>query len=126
MTIVHYHQYQKALQAELIYPISRLLSNTKSSLESVISVRKSALALIVREKSFQDFTSEDDLKTTFGNLKDSFGGFVDLGLIDSQGNQFLYVGPYDLKGKNYQEQSWFHEVSLRDLYVWAIVISPIL
>lgn len=123
MTIVHYHQYQKALQAELIYPISRLLSNTKSSLESVISVRKSALALIVREKSFQDFTSEDDLKTTFGNLKDSFGGFVDLGLIDSQGNQFLYVGPYDLKGKNYQEQSWFHEVSLRDLYVSEVFMG---
>lgn len=117
MTMVHSHQYQKAVQAELIYPISRLLSNTKSSLESLISVRKSALSLIVREKSFQDLADEERLKATFANLKESFGGFVDLGLVDSGGNQYFYVGPYDLKGKNYIDQEWFHEVCLRGTYV---------
>lgn len=123
MTIVHSHQYQKAVQTELVYPVSRLLSNTKCSLESVIAEREAALTLITYEKSFQDLGSEVSLNATFASLKNSFGGFVDLGLIDSEGNQFFYTGPYDLQGKNYQDQSWFHEVSLRNVYVSEVFMG---
>ncbi len=117
LTIVHYHQYQKAARTELIYPISRLLSNTKRSLETVIDERKSALSLIVNEKLIDDLKTEAKLNRTFSNLKEAFGGFIDLGLIDIQGNQLAYVGPYDLQGKNYKDQPWFHEVSIRSVYV---------
>lgn len=117
MTIVHSHQYQKAVQTELIFPFSRLLSNTQRALQSVIDQRKSALKLLINQKTFQSITENDELKATFMNMKESFGGFVDLGMIDSEGNQFLYIGPYDLEGKNYKDQQWFHEVNLRDVYV---------
>lgn len=117
MTLVNYHQYQKALKTEMLYPISRLLSNTKRTLEFVIAERKSALKLIVSEKEFSAFKREERLAVTFKNLKESFGGFVDLGVIDSKGNQIYYEGPYDLQGKNYMDQSWFHEVTVRDVYV---------
>ncbi|MFH1862567.1 MAG: ATP-binding protein [bacterium] len=117
MTFVHTFQYKKAVQTELILPITRLLSNTKYALESVISERVSALRLLFSEKSFDDLKNDVSLNNAFIHLKESFGGFIDLGLIDSKGNQVSYIGPYDLKGKNYADQEWFHEVSLRDLYL---------
>jgi two-component system NtrC family sensor kinase len=40
-----------------------------------------------------------------------------LGLIDANGAQVSYVGPYELKGKNYAEQSWFHQVKVNGVYV---------
>ncbi len=117
MTVVNYYQYQKVLSAEMIHPISQLASNTKRSLESFIEERLSALNLIIHDKSFEDLADQEKLIAVFGNMKNSFGGFVDLGLIDGQGYQRTYVGPYELKGKNYRDQDWFHEVSLRGVYV---------
>ncbi|MDI6775785.1 MAG: sensor histidine kinase [Syntrophales bacterium] len=117
MTAVNYYQYQKVLRVEMIHPISQLASNTKRSLESFIEERISALNLIIHDKSFEDIADQKRFIAVFRNMKNSFGGFVDLGLIDAEGYQRSYVGPYELKGKNYKDQDWFHEVSLRGVYV---------
>ncbi len=123
MTLVHYHQYRKAVQTELIYPLSRLVSNTRLGIESVIKERRAALKLVVNEKSLEELMDPDGLKKTFNNLRETFGGFVDLGLIDAEGNQFFYVGPYHLEGVNYQDQQWFHEVQLRSVYVSEVFMG---
>jgi len=117
MTVVNYYLDQKVLRVEMIHPISQHTSNTKRSLEFFIEERLSALNLIIHEKTFEDLVNQKRLISIFGNMKNSFGGFVDLGLIDEEGYQRSYVGPYDLKGKDYKDQSWFHEVSLRGLHV---------
>ena len=117
MTVVNYYLDQKALRVEMINPISEHTSNTKRSLEFFIEERLSALNFIIHDKTFEDLVDQKRLNTLFGNMKNSFGGFVDLGIIDAGGYQRSYVGPYELKGKDYKDQGWFHEVSLRGLYV---------
>jgi signal transduction histidine kinase len=116
-TFVNIHQAQKAIREEMRFPITRLLSNTKKALEFVIAERKSALRLVISEKTYEELANDEGLAQAFNNLKESFGGFVDLGLVDAEGNQNFYIGPYDLKGKNYRDQAWLHEVRLRDVYV---------
>jgi signal transduction histidine kinase len=117
MTVINYYQSQNVLKAEAAHPIMQGVSNTKRALEDFISERKSALTLIILDKSYAELNNPDELNAIFLNLKKSFGGFVDLGLIDSKGNQRAYVGPFPLRGKNYQDQDWFHEVGIRDIYV---------
>jgi len=117
MTFINYHQYQKAFRSEMIYPISRYTSNTKKSLEFFLSERKSALTMIINDKSFDELCNHENLSQVLTNMKNSFGGFVDLGVIDSTGSQRSYVGPYKVEGKNYKDQAWFHEVSLREFFI---------
>jgi len=50
-------------------------------------------------------------------MKEEFGGFVDLGLIESSGVQVSYVGPYKLKGKLYKDHDWFQEVAVRGEHI---------
>ncbi|MDD2465341.1 MAG: ATP-binding protein [Desulfobulbus sp.] len=47
------------------------------------------------------------------------GGMVDLQLIDTNGQQLAYVGPYrdQVTGKNYKDQPWFSEVLVRGAHV---------
>jgi len=47
------------------------------------------------------------------------GGMVDLQIIDTNGEQLAYVGPYrdQVTGKNYKEQAWFSEVLVRGTHV---------
>jgi two-component system NtrC family sensor kinase len=118
LAVLNYHQYKRAYRADLIHPISLLTSNTKRSLEFFLSQRRSALNMIINDKSFDELCDQQRLEEIFSNLKTSFGGgFVDLGLIDDSGNQCSYVGPFQLEGINYADQQWFREVSLRGVYV---------
>ncbi|WP_319587344.1 ATP-binding protein [uncultured Desulfobulbus sp.] len=53
------------------------------------------------------------------NREGSKGEIVDLQLIDTNGKQLAYVGPYQdkVEGKNYKESPWFSEVLVRGAYV---------
>lgn len=123
LTGVNYLQDAQAFRAETRYEVSRILSDTKRTLDFVIEERRSVLSLILSEHSFDGLASDAALKATLNNLKKSFGGFVDLGLILSDGNQIYYAGPYDLKNKNYRDQDWFHEVILREEYVSDVFLG---
>jgi len=117
MTVINYYQYQKALTAEMIHPTSLILSNSKRSLEFFLAERLSALRLVVHDRSLGSLCDRDRLEDSLRNVNTSFGGFVDLGLIQKDGRQCGYVGPYELAGKDYKGQDWFREVSLRGEYV---------
>ena len=117
MAVINYYQDQRAYKSDMSHQISLILSNTKRTLDLVIEERQSVLSLLVNQKKCEELTNDVYLSSTLLNLKKSFGGFVDLGIIDSDGIQRHYSGPYDLRGKNYQEQTWFHEVCLRGVYV---------
>ena len=66
---------------------------------------------------FEQLADDKVLNRIFSVMKQEFGGFVDLGMIDDTGLQVSYIGPYNLKGKNYADQPWFHEVQIRGSYI---------
>lgn len=123
MTMISYHQYQKAFRLESISPVQDLTLSTQHSIQSFLSERVSALKMVINDKSFEELSREETLAVVLDNLSLAFGGFVDLGVIDSEGKQLSYVGPYDLGGRDYSEQEWFHEVRMRDVHVSEVYLG---
>ena len=117
MTFVNYYQYKKTLRAEAIHPISLLTSNSRRFMNDFLEERRAALTYVVKRESYEDLCDPDKLSRIFLDMKESFGGLVDLGVIDSDGNQRSYVGRYEMEGKNYKEEDWFQEVSVRGVHV---------
>ncbi|MGQ9652789.1 MAG: cache domain-containing protein, partial [Thermodesulfobacteriota bacterium] len=117
MAIVNYHQYQRALRGEVVQPLRASVSRTKHSFDLFLTERRSAVSFIASAYSYKQLSDERELARVFQVLRREFGGFVDLGLIDSSGIQVSYVGPYELKGKNYSDQAWFQEVKIRGAYI---------
>ncbi|MEW5923811.1 MAG: ATP-binding protein [Candidatus Zixiibacteriota bacterium] len=123
MVIINFYQDKEAYIAESRYAVSRILSNTKRNLEFIIEERRSALSLILNEQPYQKLNSPGGLKSIQKNLNNSFGGFVDLGVINSEGIQTNYIGPYELIGRNYRDQAWFNEVLVRGVYVSEVFLG---
>jgi signal transduction histidine kinase len=117
MALFNLYQYQEAMTAESVFPVMRQVSDTQRTVESFLSERKAALDFIVRDNDFGALSDQGRLRVLFERLRDAFGGFVDLGVIDDRGLQMTYVGPYDLGGKDYSGQEWFRHVQDRGLYV---------
>jgi two-component system NtrC family sensor kinase len=117
MTVLSAVQFENVYRAEAFGPLGRLTANAQHTLEFFLDERKAALRFVISNSTLDQLSQEPYLQQVFHNLSQAFGGFVDLGLIDSDGRQRSYVGPYDLLGKVYLDQDWFHEVRLRGEHV---------
>lgn len=123
LTILNLNIYEKYIQAEVEYPLVRLISNTQNSISFFVEERKAALKFIIQNTPYQEIKKPEVLGKIYVNFKNSFGDIVDLGIIDSKGVQINYVGPYELKGKNYKNQEWYQEVLLKEEYVSDVFLG---
>jgi two-component system NtrC family sensor kinase len=49
--------------------------------------------------------------------------FVDLGVIDDNGRQISYAGPFDLDQANYSDAEWFQKARLRETYISDVFLG---
>jgi two-component system NtrC family sensor kinase len=78
--------------------------------------RHAVLAAMADTHRFPEMADEVHLAEVFSIMNATAGAFVDLGVIDSRGQHVAYVGPYDLKGRNYSGQTWFDEVMAKGVF----------
>ncbi|MBP1740015.1 MAG: two-component sensor histidine kinase [Deltaproteobacteria bacterium] len=117
MTAIDYQVTQKSIESEIALRISRLVSNTRRAVSFFLEERRLALDFIVRDNSFESLNDPERLQAILKNLQTSFGGFIDLGVIDTLGYQRNYAGPYRLEGVDYSEQAWYREVLERGVHI---------
>ncbi|MCF8145307.1 MAG: sensor histidine kinase [Deltaproteobacteria bacterium] len=113
----NYYVYQGALKNEIMTPLKAMVNKTKHSFELFLTERISAVSFIASAYTFEELADQNTLGRIFRVMKKEFGGFIDLGLINSAGKQVSYAGPYRLEGKEYAGQPWFQEVQLRGTHI---------
>lgn len=123
MTFINHYQYYSVMQNEMVRPVKSLLNKTKHTFELFLAERRSAVNFIASAYSYEELSDQKNLSRVFRVMREEFGGFVDLGVIDSNGVQVSYVGPYELTGKNYSSQSWFQEVKVRGEYTSDVFLG---
>ncbi len=123
MALINRYQYQKTMSLETIEPLRVRVNDTRRSFEMFLTQRQSALSLIASTHRLDELLQGKTLARNLSALKREIGGFVDLGVIDSQGMQVGYVGPYDLEGKSYADQHWFQEVAIRGTHVSDVFLG---
>ena len=110
ITLIDYGVTQHSVESEVLLRTSRLVSNTWRTVSFFLAQRRSALDFVVRDNSYISLRDPERLSGILEHLKHGFGGFVDLGVIDSTGLQKAYAGPYKLEGIDYSDQEWFKDV----------------
>ncbi len=110
LAVVDYRVTRAATESEILLRTARLVSNTRRSVDNFLVERKAALAFVNMNEQFDALTEPGHLEWVLKSLKKSFGGFVDLGVINHRGFQVSYAGPYDLHGMDYGNTRGFKEV----------------
>ena len=117
MIFADYKVTHDAIESEIVLRTSGLVSNIRKNIFFFLNKQKSALDFVGRDNSFEKLNDPSRLAVILENLKKGFGGFSDLGIIDSFGLQRTYVGPYKLERKNYGDQTWFKKIRDRGVYI---------
>ena len=93
------------------------IEDSQRSIESFLQEKLAGLRFLTNAYNLDELSDDTILHTIFAKFRKEFGEIVDLGLINSEGIQLSYAGPYNLKGRDYSNQDWFQEVSIRGVYI---------
>jgi two-component system NtrC family sensor kinase len=114
---ISYFWFQHILKEDFRNQVKWQIENTTQSIEFFIDEKVSALRFLASSYTFEQLSDQKMLTDIFSKFEKEFPGLVDLGVIDSNGIQQSYAGPYPLTGKDYSNQEWFNEVVVRNVYV---------
>lgn len=105
--LVDYNLTQKSMEQDSEARAARLASNTWRSVSFFLGEHQKALDFVARSNTRAQLSSSQRLEAILSELRLSFGGFTDIGIINASGRQEAYAGPYNLVGKDYKGQAWF-------------------
>ncbi|WP_300667531.1 PAS domain-containing sensor histidine kinase [Desulfoluna sp.] len=117
MGILNHFQYGRHLQNELITPLANTANKAKHSFELFFEERLSTVRFIANAYDYEELLDDKTLHRLLRILKTELGGFVDLAIINDDGDLVNYAGPYNLLGKNYASQRSFQEVLVKGSYI---------
>jgi signal transduction histidine kinase len=117
LAVTDYQLTRRALQVENSLRLVRIASNTRRTVTHFLKERISALLFVLEEEGYEQLQSPGRLEVVLKNLKAGFGGVVDLGLLNADGVQAAYAGPFALRGKSYAGQPWLQEIKANGVYV---------
>jgi two-component system, NtrC family, sensor kinase len=109
ITLTYYQLIDRSMDTESLLRTERVASNARRAVTFFLEERLAALTFAANEMSYAKLSDADALNDILSNLKLGFGGVIDLSVIDANGTQVAYAGPYQLEGKDYSTQPWFME-----------------
>ncbi|MGA9755680.1 MAG: ATP-binding protein [Desulfobaccales bacterium] len=122
---VIYHQFSVSYTAKIMDDMKTLAENRASSIDLFLEERISQLTGLAHTHSLDQLQNEDYLSKVFNIIQTRSKSFMDVGIIDEDGNHLAYVGPYYtlLKKVNYKDETWFHEVMATGVYVSDVFLG---
>jgi two-component system NtrC family sensor kinase len=122
---VIYHQFSVSYTAKIMDNMVSRAENRSSSIDLFLNERISQLTSLANTQTLEQLRNEEYLNRVFNIMQSRSKSFLDLGVIDEDGNHLAYVGPFYqvLKKVNYKDAEWFHEVMVTGVYVSDVFLG---
>ncbi len=112
------------LEQKSVELMRRSVEYHANSIDAYLANQRQLLQAVSENNGRARLADSVRLRAIFENLnRVSDRGFIDLGVIDHEGNHLAYVGPFDLMTRNYREADWFKEVLVRGQYVSDVFLG---
>jgi two-component system NtrC family sensor kinase len=103
--------------------LSFLAEGHRNLIEQFLRERSADLKYVAASSSLGELSANSNLARELERLQTVSLAFLDLGVFDAEGNHVAYVGPYDLKGKNYAHTEWFKRVQNESMYISDVFLG---
>jgi two-component system NtrC family sensor kinase len=115
---VNLHQFRKAYKTNVSNELSVMAERHSATVDSFINDRLSDVRVIAREHPIDRLRQPEFLRRVLNLMREEYhGAFVDLGLVDAEGTQVAYAGPFNLQMADYSAYQWFQEISVNESYI---------
>jgi len=118
-----YRHFSNSYTSRVLESLRASVEDRKRAIDLFFEERVSQLASIANTHTFSQITKPGYLDELFSLIQSRSRYYIDIGIIDMDGNHVAYVGPYNLKGFNYRETEWFQAVSMQGTYISDVFLG---
>jgi two-component system, NtrC family, sensor kinase len=125
LAIVLYSHFSDSYTSKVLEAIRTLAVNRQGALDLFLEERISQLVTLAQTNTLAQLSDEEYLNKVFNVVQSVSKSYIDLGIIDQNGNHLSYVGPYHtiLKEVNYRNEPWFDAVLNSGTYVSDVYLG---
>jgi two-component system NtrC family sensor kinase len=107
---VNLRQFRNAYHTKVTNELSVMIERHSLTVGSFINDRLSDVRVIAREHPIERLQQPDFLRRILSLMREEYhGAFVDIGVVDSEGVQTSYAGPFNLLMAEYSTAAWFQD-----------------
>ncbi|MGQ9656035.1 MAG: cache domain-containing protein [Thermodesulfobacteriota bacterium] len=118
------YQFHTSYHDKVIAHLKELVERHKQNIDSFLYERLANVQMLVSAYTCEELTDEALLQEKFSMLRAEYGGvFVDIGVVDEQGVQVAYVGPFSLRRALYSEAEWFKAAMRNPVYISDVFLG---
>ncbi len=118
-----YRYYQTYVRTTVEQNLKAVVEKRRTAIEVFLSERVAYLQTLAHIRCVNPRSGQRGLEYLFSVVKPLSDSFVDMGMIDHRGRQIAYVGPFDLKGKDYSDSLWFQQVRKSGVYISDVFLG---
>lgn len=111
-------QFSVSYKEKVLEGMRTLVENRKSAIELFFEERVSQLSTLAHSLEYDHVRDEAYLLRLFNVMQARSKSYIDIGVIDQEGNHVAYIGPHpELKEVNYKNEEWFMPAVSSGLYI---------
>ena len=111
-------QFGNAYRTKITDHLTVLVKKHSRTIDNFLTDRLGDIRVLARSHPVENLADTVFLTKELAILREEYGGvFVDLGLIDPQGVQQAYSGPFNLAQADYSGAVWFSETQKSQYYI---------
>jgi len=118
------YQFHTSYHEKVRAHLGTLVKKHKQNIDSFLKEKLGDIRFLVKTSSFEDMSDKSFLQDTLAALQQGFGPvFVDLGVINNQGTQVAYAGPFKLGKAQYSSADWFQEAMEKERVISDVFLG---
>lgn len=119
-----YYQFHISYKEKVLAHLRELVYNHAQNIDNFLHEKLADIRFLTDSFGWDDLQDESSLKEHLEALQKDFGrDFVDLGVINADGKQVTYAGPYDLANVNYSDAEWFRRAMQSNYYISDVFLG---
>lgn len=123
-TVILLYQFREAYIEKTNEHLVEVVMKHKQNIDAFLKERLSNLRFLSANRSIEELIDEPFLQEKLNLLKREYGlVFTDLGLINDEGIQMAYAGPFNLANARYSEAAWFHQAIKTSYYISDVFLG---
>lgn len=112
------HFFQVSYQEKVADHLKVLIKKHRQNIDTFLSEKLADIQALAEAYTFEQLSDEAFLRERLRILQEVYGrSFVDLGVVDEQGIQVAYAGPFKLQEADYSKAPWFKEAMAGSTYI---------
>ncbi len=125
VSISLYLLFDKIYTEKVLENLQNRVEARRDTVDLFLSERIAQIYTVAHTNTIEDLSDENYLGQLFSIMHAKSDSYVDIGVIDRNGDHLAYVGPYHdvLKSANYKNEQWFDSVISQGIFISDIFMG---